>query len=81
MCTLIALVSTCLPFLVGTTDVNGIHCIKDAEARKFYVYKFMNKLSIAKIYMIYFLFAYVYMFIWVFQKKLNTGNTKICKYG
>ena len=55
MRTLIALVNTCLTFLIRTTDVvNGIHCIKDAKVSKFYVYKFMYNLSIAKIYEIYF---------------------------
>ena len=36
-------------FLIHTTDiVNGIHCIKSAKVRKFYVYNFMN--NIVKIY-------------------------------
>ena len=48
---LIALVNTYLTFLIRTTDVvNGIHCIKGAKVRKFYVYKFTNNLSIDKIY-------------------------------
>ena len=51
MRTLIALVNMYLTFLMRTTDVlNGIHCIKDAKVKRFYVYEFMNNLSIAKIY-------------------------------
>ena len=49
--TVIALVNTCLTFLIRTTDVvNGIHCIKGAKVRKFYVYKFVNNLSIGRMY-------------------------------
>ena len=49
--TVIALVNTCLTFLIRTADVvNGIHCIRDAKVRKFYVYKFMNNLSIGRMY-------------------------------
>ena len=51
MHSLIALVNTYLTFLIRTTDVvNDIHYIKGAKVRKFYVYKFTNNLSIAKIY-------------------------------
>ena len=49
--TVIALVNTCLTILIRTTDVvNGIHCIKGAKVRKFYVYKFMNNRSIGRLY-------------------------------
>ena len=48
---LIALVNTYLTFLMRTTDVvNGIHCIKGAKVRKFYVYKFVNNLSSGRMY-------------------------------
>ena len=48
MRTLSVLVKTCLTFLICTTDVvNGIHCIRGAKVRKFYV--FMNNISIVKI--------------------------------
>ena len=50
MCTLIALVNTSLTFLIHTTGVNDIHCIKSAKVRKFYVYEFMNNVSIVKLY-------------------------------
>ena len=49
--TVIALVNTCLTFLIRTAYVvNGIYCIRDKKVRKFYVYKFMNNLSIGRIY-------------------------------
>ena len=50
MRTFIAVVNTYLTVLICTADVlNGIHCMKDAKVRKFYVYEFMNNLSTAKI--------------------------------
>ena len=48
MRTLIALVNTYLTFLIRTADV--VNGIKGAKVSKFYVYEFMNNLSIAKIY-------------------------------
>ena len=42
--------------LMASTDM------KDAKVRKFCMYKFMNNLSIAKINLLFCLFAYVYLF-------------------
>ena len=48
---LIVLVNMYPTVSISATDVvNGIRCIRGAIVRKFYVYKFMNNLSIAKTY-------------------------------
>ena len=77
MRTLNALVNTKLTFLIRITDVvNGIHCIKGAKVRRFYIYKFINNLSIAKINLLFCLFAYVYSFITAFKTSRTSERKK-----
>ena len=83
--TVIALVNTCLTFLIRTTCVvNDIHCIRDAKVRNFYVYKFMNNRryhwqNILNLLLFCFLLFFVYVYLlllWGVQTMSNTGKVK-----